>query len=347
MNGPDDGYDSSTKRRYRQRAWNLAERLPSVSRVPHRDRVLLILDEWQAHESRFLIEERDYRPDQIHVAQLSPAKAARVTLSLKQAGYVGVRTHSKGLGQACEDLAKEGIAITAVHADFCANITSLDLLDALCDIRQAVPETGHLAVIVNMLRGRETEMWRYKVESFKRMGAQQAEDAARIRMAVESLGGAMGHKWASCQCHVSNMQSDKYNSTNGQSFLFLVAELETHGRAIARDGGAEILRVVEGVKRHRLWSLGAQSLPWCATVAGFGGRQSFTAMIENPMTAGASAVMWRVDGPSVTDRLDRVVQKHVGSDVLQRLDAKLLKRYSKDPKYIDNVYANATHIISA
>src|ERR1044072_1929136 len=97
MIGPEDAYDSTTKRRYRRRIWNVLESMQVMRSTPKPNRRVLILDEWKAEEATFLVE-RGYRPENIVVANLSVATAARISGSLRSSGIFGVTAKGGDVG---------------------------------------------------------------------------------------------------------------------------------------------------------------------------------------------------------------------------------------------------------
>lgn len=265
MRGPADSYKSGKKNHYRRRVWNLLEsREPMVS-TPKPERNIVLIDEWRGLEARYLIEQRGYRPDQLHIVNLKPAITARITLSLKEAGHVGHRVHSFGSERACESLAKEGVRIHAAHFDFCSNVTSPDI-DHWLDAARVLTHIGPVAVAVNVLRGRETLRWSLSRDSFRRMGsAGQAEDHARVRFLMLHLSGVMGDQVAMCECHPWHLTWDHYASTNGQTMLYVVCSLASHGSSVQSEFyrqwlGDEIVRR----QRREPWTAGSLALPMCA-----------------------------------------------------------------------------------
>lgn len=274
MRGPRDGYISGPKRHYRRRIWNLLESREPMASTPKRDRTVLILDEWQAHESRYLIEQRGYQPNQIHVANLSPAKVARVTLSLRRAGYEGVTVHSKGLTEACVGLTLAGVRVHAIHADFCQNVTSPGLMNDITGLRAplVMSQGGSVAVAVNILRGRETDLWRITRDSLADIGVTNAEDAARVRLLSLMLNATCKDGAFGCLAHLESPASDSYASTNGQTMLFLVATLNKCVRAVASepDAGRSWLSANDRLRvasASRLWSIDTVTAPYCSARA--------------------------------------------------------------------------------
>lgn len=231
MNGPEDGYGSGRKSHYRRRIHNLLESFEPMRSTPRADRLIVLLDEWEAREAQYLIEQRGYRPDQLHIVNLNPATAARITLSLKQAGHVGATTYGKGLADAVARILARGKRIHAIHADFCGNVSSPQIHTTLELIRFA-SEKAPVAVAVNVLRGREQAWFQSNIAQCKALfKVTPSADAARVRALSHALQNSADDDTMLCAAHLHRPVVESYNSTNGQSFLFLVGEFRKHGQA--------------------------------------------------------------------------------------------------------------------
>jgi hypothetical protein len=339
MHGPSDSYKSGTKRHYRRRVWNLLESKEPMASTQKNDRVVVLLDEWQALESRYLIEQRGYRPDQIHAVNVSPAKAARITLSLKEAGHSGVRVHSRGVGAACEALYKQSVKVHALHLDFCCNVTSPDLGDWLADCRSVVGQDP-VAVAVNLLRGRETEGWAATRDSYRRMGCSQAEDFARVRLVMHDLCGALGEKKMSCSCHPWHLEWDKYKSTNGQTMIFMVCSLWSHASSWRSSFYRQWLQQEIGRRlRREQWTTTSLQLPHCAMMLRLhklNFDQLATTMLAlshgDTNCGGAVFDAGRLHHQSLS------LMQRLALKPLDRLIAKYRAKAMTDPKHIDNIY---------
>lgn len=232
--------------------------------TPLPDRNVVILDEWEATESRYLIEQRGYRPQQITIVNANIATAATASRTLNSLGFGGAKAMGRKLGDAVERLAQNGKRIHAIHADFCANVTSPIVSETLQDIRVATCH-GDVAVAVNMLRGRELGEFRAKVAQMKALfRSSNAEDAARVRIACQLLSGSADDETMVCVAHLTEYIHETYKSTNGQTFLYVVGRMERHGaaRLDLRHMGAMMrlrgkYRVGTGIMPHEL------NLPFC------------------------------------------------------------------------------------
>src|SRR4051812_39792675 len=222
MTRPADGYVSGTKRHYRRRTWNRLGATEALS-TPKPTHALVILDDWRALEARFLIEQRGYRPDQIHIAQRSPAKAARVTLSLRRAGHHGVHVHTRGAAQALAALASEKVRVNAVHLDFCGHVMSSGSISAIASVPLLAMTARPLAVCINVLRGREGRRHLSWEMMLRAMGLES--DAARIDLLIKRLSRREGP--LDQQTHCEQIDCETYTSTNGQSFLSMIATIVT------------------------------------------------------------------------------------------------------------------------
>lgn len=242
MKGPTEGYVNPPKNHYRRWVWNRLEATPALTSIPKRERVVVVLDESAAAETLFLIE-RGYSAANIIAVNKNPASAARCSGKVRSiTGIKTFRAIGKPLYRALEELHLAGVNVHAVHADFCGPCDSPEVTELV----HIAPFTAahSVAVAVNVLRGRDGDIWKASFESRQRMPKDMfalcgdglsAQDRARVRIVVSNTLASCGptsqdgSQLVRCYAHWRDLQARTYVSTNNQSFLTMTGWLQSHG----------------------------------------------------------------------------------------------------------------------
>lgn len=246
MIGPSDNYRSGRKNQYRREVWNALESTAHLRRIPKYQRRVLILDEWMAHESQFLVR-RGYNPKHITAVNFSTATAARITMSLRGLGIDGVTAKGGDVSEVWERYADKGIRFDAIHLDFCGNVERkvIECLEGF----NGCAALGPVAVAVNLLRGREhSPRWRGAVSSIQRTDA-TPDHAKNYTRRLLALGSLTSCHWTDpfrvlCKQHLLLARTAIYKSTNGQTMLWFAGELRSHSDALRDSGHTDWIRKV-------------------------------------------------------------------------------------------------------
>lgn len=231
MLGPSDSYESGEKNLYRRQVWNALEATEAMRSVAKRDRRVLILDEWKAEETKFLVQ-RGYSPENVFLVNKNVATAARAQMSVRQAGIFGVTAKGGAVGDVWTKLSAAGERFHAIHLDFCGNL-SKDITREL-EFFNGCAVLGDTAFAVNFMRareGRSNVTYRNGVDTYVgQLGGDN--DLARRRVAYMTLTAVGWDDRMVCRQHLIDPTWRTYVSSNGQPFIWIAGELRTHARAV-------------------------------------------------------------------------------------------------------------------
>jgi hypothetical protein len=282
---PADSYENKDKDLYRRQVWNALEELRCLSSVPMRDRRVLLLDEWMAWETRFLVR-RGYSPENIVAATRRVAVAARISGSLHAVGIEGVKATSGDVADIYARYAEQGRKFDAIHLDFCGNIS--EGITETIEAFNGCASLGPTAIAINLLRGRESNpIYRSAVDSILRCGG--TTDDARLAVTVAALCAVQWEDDELCRQHLLDAVSRSYVSTTGQSMLWLAGELRVHGTALLDERHVHsIWRIARQRTSPTIHPDGFWSVPHCVKCLSAGGRLSIEQVLE-PLVASAEA----------------------------------------------------------
>lgn len=221
MHGPRNHYTSNSKTANTAKIWDEVDR--RLGYIARRYRRVLILDESGALETLFLLR-RGYRPENIHVVNKNPAVVAHVSMRCEKLGFRKPHTHGGDVSKILESLSTRGVALHAVHLDFCGNADRAIILK-ISECVQHIATGTVLAVTVERAR----EGWFVMRDSSLDSDNGDIERLALLGYAImsaRSVDGQGNERWT-CRHHTVRPVVFKYKGA-ASPMMTVVASLEGH-----------------------------------------------------------------------------------------------------------------------
>jgi hypothetical protein len=144
---PAGGYRYPAKAEFRRWVWDRIGGFNETTGETHTGDVL-IMPSIEGCEIEDEALPRQFRPDQLHVADKNPAIVATL-----QRRFPGIKTYGCLVDKACERISKKGINLIAANIDFCSQLT----LETVRSVRaiSTSPACKSASLFITILRGRE------------------------------------------------------------------------------------------------------------------------------------------------------------------------------------------------